>query len=103
MTSAWRGGASGRREEHGLGDDQVVVEDVDERLEQAADGGLADGGGRDDRVRGGKPVDGRLELLAGEAGHGGRGGVDGERAELDYGCRRPPRPVEVGAGPSGHA
>ena len=36
------GGAGGRGEDHGLGDEQVVVEDVGERLEQPADAGLVD-------------------------------------------------------------
>jgi hypothetical protein len=37
--------AAGRRgEQHRLSDEQVVVEHVDERLEQAADAGLVDGG-----------------------------------------------------------
>ena len=76
--------AAGGREQHRLGDDQVVVEHVDERLEQPADAGLVDRGGGDDRVGGGEPVDRLLELLAGEAGDGGASGVDGQRAELDH-------------------
>jgi hypothetical protein len=66
---AWR--ASGRCEQHRLGDDQVVVEDVEEGLEQATDAGLVDGSGGDDRVGDREPVDGCLDRLAGESGDGG--------------------------------
>ena len=79
------GGASRGREQDRLGDEQVVVEQVDERLEQAADAGLVDGGGSDDRVSGGEPVDGGLELPALESGDGGPRDLHGERAELDRG------------------
>src|SRR4051794_23651119 len=48
--------AAGRRGEHGLGDDQVVVEDVDDGLEHAADARLVDGRRRGDRIGGREPV-----------------------------------------------
>ena len=84
MTRAWRGAASGRGQQDRLGDEQIVVEDVDERLEQAADAGLVDRRGGDDRVGGGEPVDGGLELLVGEPGDRGARDVHRERAELDH-------------------
>ena len=53
--------AAGGGEQDRLGDEQVVVEHVDERLEQPADAGLVDRRGGDDRVGGREPVDRRLE------------------------------------------
>lgn len=82
------GAACGRGEQDRLGDEQVVVEQVDERFEQAADAGLVDGGGRDQGVGGGEPSDRGLELLARESGDGRARDVDGDGAELDDAGRR---------------
>ena len=92
--------AAGGGEQDRLGDDQVVVEHVDEGLEQPADPGLVDRGGGDDRVGGREPVDRRLERLAGEAGDGGAGDVGGERAELDHAHRAACRLARAGRGSS---
>jgi hypothetical protein len=85
-SSASRGG-----EHHRLGDEEVVVEQVEEQLEQAADPGLVDGRGRNDRVRRGEPVDRRLEPLAGEPGDRGAGDLhrEGTHVEHLHGRRHP--------------
>jgi hypothetical protein len=72
-------------EQDRLGDEQVVVEQVDEGFEQAAEPGLVDRGGRDDGVGRGEPLDRGLQRLGVDAGDGRAGDVDGERAELDDG------------------
>ncbi len=53
----------GRGEQHRLGDQQVVVEQVDERLEQAADPGLVDGRARDDGVGARQLLDRGLQVV----------------------------------------
>src|SRR5947207_7988353 len=50
-------------------DEQVVLEYVHERLEQAADAGLVVRRGGDERVGRGELLDRLLQMLAGEAGH----------------------------------
>jgi hypothetical protein len=82
------GAACGRGEQHRLGDHEVVVEHVDERLEQAADAGLVNGRGRDKCVSGGDPLNRGLELLAGESGHRGACDVDREWGKLNDRRRR---------------
>nr|WP_245938792.1 hypothetical protein [Actinacidiphila glaucinigra] len=76
--------AAGRRgEQHGPGDDEAIVQDVEERLEQAAHTRGADRGRGDHAVDGGQFSDRRPRAVTGMPGDDRAGDVDGERAECD--------------------
>src|SRR6478672_4940012 len=80
--------AGGRREHDRLGDQEIVVEDVDERLEQPAEPGLVHRSRGDHRVGGGDLLDRGLQLGRGHTGNRHAGDVDGERSDLDGAERR---------------
>ena len=75
--------AGGGGKQHGLGDQQVVVEQVDEGLEEAADPGLVDRGTGDDRVGLPDLLDRGLQVLRDEAGDGRLGDLDRKLGDLD--------------------
>jgi hypothetical protein len=79
---------AGRRDDHGLGDQQIVVDQVGEGLEQTTDAGLVDRRGGDHGVGGGKPLDRSFDLIIRKAGDDRTGDVHRDRSEIDHGDRR---------------
>jgi hypothetical protein len=75
-----RSGCRGKKDR--LCHEQVVVEDVDERFEEAADAGLVDRGDGDERVGCGDTLDGGLQLLAWKPGDRRARDIDREWREL---------------------
>jgi hypothetical protein len=79
------GGAGRGGDQHRPVHQQVLVDDVEERLEQAAVAGREDRGHRDQRVGLRHPVEGVLEPAGREAGQQVVGDVVGQVAEFDHG------------------